>query len=184
MFSWMKSSSGCEWTGCKAISFDCTLVLILTYSTEKCSVFLALFLLLLNMFWRNDCCCGLQFSMENYRGLIQDMSPQDREVSRPKQFSLLLWQIVILVCVTEMVTSEIIRILTKCRWSYFLISPVYYLFVSWVTITLIVSFDLFVSKTPSTEKFKTYIKYSEFSEFFAKIPARILVDKICALSRV
>ena len=99
MFSWMKSSSGCEWSGRKAISFDCTLVLILRYSTEKCSVFLALFLLLLNMFWRNDCCCHLQFSMENYRGLIQDMSPQDREVSRPKEFSLLLWQIIILVCV-------------------------------------------------------------------------------------
>ena len=55
---------------------------------------------------------------------------------------------------------------------------------SWVTITLIVSFDMFVSKTPSTEKFKTYIKYSKISEFFAKIPARILVDKICALSCV
>ena len=38
----------------------------------------------------NECCCDLQFSMENYRGLIQDMSPQDREVSRPKRFSLLL----------------------------------------------------------------------------------------------
>ena len=97
----MKSSSGCKWSGRKAISFDCTLVLILRYSTEKCSVFLVFFLLLLNMFWRNDCCCDLQFSMENYRGLIQDMSPQDREVSRPKQFSLLLWQIIILVCVKK-----------------------------------------------------------------------------------
>ena len=58
---------------------------------------------------------------------------------------------------------------------------VYHLFMSWVTITLIVSFHLFVSKTPSTEKFKTYIKYSKFSEFFTKIPARILVDKICSL---
>ena len=101
MFSWMKSSSSCKWSGRKAISFDCSLVLILRYSTEKCSVFLALFLLLLNMFWRNECCCDLQFSMENYRGLIQDMSPQDREVSRPKQFSLLLSQIIILVCVKK-----------------------------------------------------------------------------------
>ena len=120
MFSWMKSSSGCKWSGRKAISFDRNLVLILRYSIEKCSFFLALFLLLLNMFWRNECCCDLQFSMENYRGLIQDMSPQDREVSRPKQFFLLLCQIIILVCVTEMVTSEIIRILTKCRCITFL----------------------------------------------------------------
>ena len=58
---------------------------------------------------------------------------------------------------------------------------VYHLFMSWVTITLIVSFHLFVSKTPSTEKFKKYIKYAKFSEFFTKIPARILVDKMCAL---
>ena len=61
---------------------------------------------------------------------------------------------------------------------------VYHLLMLWVTITLIVSFHLFLSKTPSTEKFETYIKYLEFSEFFAKIPARILVDKICALSCV
>ena len=101
MFYWTKSSSGCKWSGRKAISFDYSLVLILKYTVEKCSVFLALFLLLLNMFWRNECYCDLQFSMENYRGLIQDMSPQDREVSRPKRFSLLLWQIIIFACVKK-----------------------------------------------------------------------------------
>ena len=44
--------------------------------------------------------------MENYRGLIQDMSPQDREVSRPKQFSLLLCQIIILVIIIISIISN------------------------------------------------------------------------------
>ena len=53
-------------------------------------------------------CCDLQFSMENYRGLIQDMSPQDREVSRPKQFSLLLCQIILIIIIIRIIMIIII----------------------------------------------------------------------------
>ena len=57
---------------------------------------------------------------------------------------------------------------------------VYHLFMSWVKITLIVSFHLFVSKTPSTEKFKTYINIQNFQNFLLKYPLESLLIK-CVL---
>ena len=77
-----------------------------------------------------------------------------------------------------MVTSEIIRILTKCRWNHFLISPVYHLFMSWVTIMLIVSFHLFAyRKLQVLKSLKHTLNIQNFPNFLLKYPLESLLIK-------